>query len=384
MVVSNTYSVVNGFGVIPTGTTFLTKPSDEQVMRDLRRIMIPNTVTEIAFDSFYYSRNLEEIIVEDGNPVYDSRGGCNAIIETESNTLLYGCKNTTIPDTIEVIEKWAFWGTDIEEIYIPSSVTGIECGAFCNCRRLKEVVFSEGLQWIGAWAFQGCPFTEIKLPESLEEFSNEVFILCENLEKLHIPKNVEIIDSYLISGCNNLKEITVDPDNKVFDSRGGCNAVIETKTNTLIAACSNSFIPDGVKSIRRGAFAGLDGLKWLIIPKSVNRIQDCGFHGNENLESLAFMGPVKTLAKTAFKGCASIKMLLLSDSTNDIFKAFEDCLLSEIIIPKGSAEHFKANVVPAALQGLIKEDDINLALLGMVYCHLPLEPDVDRTLICKD
>ena len=363
--VSNTYSVVNGVGIIPEGTTFLTKPSDEQTMRDLRRIIIPNTVTEIAFDSFYYSRNIEELIVEEGNPVYDSRGGCNAIIETETSTLLFGCKNTMIPTTVVIIEKWAFWGTDIEKIYIPSSVTGIECGAFCNCRRLKEVVISEGLQWIGAWAFQGCPFTEIKLPESLEEFSNEVFIGCEHLEKFHIPKNVQIIDGYLFSGCNNLKEITVDPDNKLFDSRINCNAIIETKTNTLIAACSKSFIPDGVKFIRRGAFAGLDGLKYIIIPKSVGRIQDCGFHGNENLESIAFMGPIKRLEKTSFEGCVSVKKLLLTEGVNDIFKAFSECKLNEIIIPNGQIEHFKANIVPVSLHESIKEDDINRALIRM-------------------
>ena len=93
MAVSNTYSVVNGVGIIPKGTTFLIKPTDEQTMRDLRCIKIPSTVTEIAFDAFYYSRNIEELVVDEGNPVYDSREGCNAIIDTESNTLKFGCKN---------------------------------------------------------------------------------------------------------------------------------------------------------------------------------------------------------------------------------------------------------------------------------------------------
>ena len=43
----------------------------------------------------------EKIVVEEGNPKYDSREGCNAIIETATNKLICGCKSTVIPASVK-------------------------------------------------------------------------------------------------------------------------------------------------------------------------------------------------------------------------------------------------------------------------------------------
>lgn len=254
MTISNQYTVVNGVGIIPEGTTKLIKPSDENTMHSLRSIKIPRTVNDINCDALWFCPNIEDIVVEEGNPVYDSRQGCNAIIHTESNTLAHGSKNSFIPDTIEVIGKWAFAKTGIESIHIPSSVYEIDCGAFSHCHKLANVTISEGLEWIHAWAFQNCPFKEIKLPESLEELSNEVFVGCSFLERLHIPKNVEAIDEYLTLGCTNLREITVDPKNKHYDSRERCNAIIVSNSNELIVGCISTVIPKTVRVVKEWAF----------------------------------------------------------------------------------------------------------------------------------
>ena len=46
--------------------------------------------------------------MESGNSVYDSRENCNAIIETATNTLISGCKNTIIPNSVTSIGDEAF------------------------------------------------------------------------------------------------------------------------------------------------------------------------------------------------------------------------------------------------------------------------------------
>ena len=53
---------------------------------------------------------MTSIVVENGNPKYDSRNSCNAIIETESNTLIAGCKSTIIPNYVTTIGNYAFLG----------------------------------------------------------------------------------------------------------------------------------------------------------------------------------------------------------------------------------------------------------------------------------
>ncbi|MBO7271987.1 MAG: leucine-rich repeat domain-containing protein, partial [Bacteroidaceae bacterium] len=63
----------------------------------LTHIELPKVVTSIGSAAFYNCSGFTSIFVESGNPVYDSRNNCNAIIETATNTLFLGCKTTIIP-----------------------------------------------------------------------------------------------------------------------------------------------------------------------------------------------------------------------------------------------------------------------------------------------
>ena len=90
----------------------------------LTSITIPNSVTEIGEMAFYGWSGLTSIIVANGNSKYDSRDNCNAIIETETNSLIVGCKNTTIPNSVTEMGKGAFADcTGLTSISIPNSVT---------------------------------------------------------------------------------------------------------------------------------------------------------------------------------------------------------------------------------------------------------------------
>ena len=72
----------------------------------LKGVIIPASVTEIKENAFCRCTSLESIVVAEGNTVYDSRESCNAIIETKTNTLIYGCKSTIIPESVAEIGKW--------------------------------------------------------------------------------------------------------------------------------------------------------------------------------------------------------------------------------------------------------------------------------------
>ncbi len=106
----------------------------------LNSIRIPNSITSIGNNAFSDCNGLTSIKVEDGNNIYDSRDNCNAIIITETNTLITGCQNTIIPNSVTAIGLEAFRGcSGLTSITIPASVTYVGDNAFKGCTSLKNV-----------------------------------------------------------------------------------------------------------------------------------------------------------------------------------------------------------------------------------------------------
>ena len=92
-----------------------------------------------------------KITVAEGNPYYDSRDNCNAVIETASNTLVLACKKTVIPKTVKVING-PFLNCD-SNIVIPEGVEKIAEEAFYFQGNLEKVTLPSSLTGIGKDAF---------------------------------------------------------------------------------------------------------------------------------------------------------------------------------------------------------------------------------------
>ena len=142
--------------IIPNGVTKIEK-SVFYNCKDITSITIPNSVTSIgerafkgcsdlAFinigtgltsienEAFDNCESLSVINIDIGNTKYDSRDNCNGIIETSSNKLIFGCKKTTIPNSVTSIGASAFYCfSSLTSITIPNSVTNIENWAFGGC-----------------------------------------------------------------------------------------------------------------------------------------------------------------------------------------------------------------------------------------------------------
>ena len=124
----------------------------------LTSITIPNSVTSLGEHCFNDCSGLESIVVESGNTVYDSRENCNAIIETATNTMLSGCKNTTIPHSVTSLVEYCFDGcSGLTSITLPNSVTSLRYECFGGCSGLTEVhVNRETPPATGGEIFGGC------------------------------------------------------------------------------------------------------------------------------------------------------------------------------------------------------------------------------------
>jgi len=146
----------------------------------LTSIVIPNSVTSIVDNPFEGCNYLSSIVVLSDNSKYDSRNNCNAIIETETNKLIVGCKNTVIPNSITSIGPGAFGEVrELTQITIPNTVTSIGEGAFYSCG-LTSVTLPN-IPSIEAWAFYGCPLTSVTIPNSVTSIGESAFQDCYSL-----------------------------------------------------------------------------------------------------------------------------------------------------------------------------------------------------------
>ena len=177
----------------------------------LTSFFVPNSVTEIGNYPLQGCIGLESVIVENGNPYYDSRDNCNAIIETRTNKLLSGSKNTIIPGSVTSINERGFCRiSNISGINIPNSVTSIGSRAFAECTGLDSIAIPASVTSIGSQAFYECTgLTKVKLPNTITEISFGAFEKCKNLESITIPNSVTSIGGYAFETCLKLPGVEI-------------------------------------------------------------------------------------------------------------------------------------------------------------------------------
>lgn len=179
-------------------------------MSNLHQLVIPAKVSSIGEYAFRHMGTLDSISVNPANTHYDSRGNCNALIETASNNLLLGNYKTRIPADIQGIDACAFRNVrNLTTAIIPEGVSFIGKEAFNGCKDLKNLSLPRKLGAINDYTFQDCDsLYTLSLPDSLWYIGLRAFSNCTHLQDITLPESIELIDQYAFSGCNRLRNIT--------------------------------------------------------------------------------------------------------------------------------------------------------------------------------
>lgn len=206
------FKVIDGVLYSSDGKKLLSYPAAKAG----RSYTIPKEVEVVYKGAFLGCRNLEEILVEEGNQRYESIDG--VLIDKEdkffsARTLIaYPCGKTQkeykIPDNIEVVGEYAFSCPALEKVICGSNVAELY-GSFWNCEQLKSIEGMDQIKYINDSLFKECNQVE-KISGGIGTISiylsNNGAVRELEIEGLSEMQNLQTLSLYGIK-LNNVEDI---------------------------------------------------------------------------------------------------------------------------------------------------------------------------------
>lgn len=153
---------------------------------NLFSVSLPASLTQLGTSVFAGCEDLKTISIDKGNSNFVCEDG---VLYNDDKTVIYqvlaGREKSAyvMPNTVEEIKKYAFWG----------------------CGNLQEVGLSSHLTQIGDYAFSNASgLQSLTLPYSVRSIGTKAFEDCRNLTDVTIPVSVTKIDSTAFDGCYKL------------------------------------------------------------------------------------------------------------------------------------------------------------------------------------
>ena len=328
----------------------------------LESISFPSTVTDIDFEvglchSPYTEGKLKSVTVAEGNPAYDSRNNCNAVIRKSDNALVLGCMGTTeVPEGVTSIINDAFSNAMPSSIVIPNSVTYVYQipSDVIYCRSDSYVYTAHKDEW-SKYPY----YTKFILLDSNtkpnnnqnnnnnndnsnKNNNNKNNNTTTNSNKNNNPNNnsqsntvkkgttIRVKDNkYKVTGKNTVtftglknskvKKVTVPNTvkykGKTYKVTAVAGKALKGKNVTRVK------IGDNVKTIGTSAMENCKKLTSVTLGKNVNKIGKYAFKSDKKLKTVTIKSKkLKSVGKNAFKGIHSNAKMKVPSNKKSAYK----------------------------------------------------------------
>ena len=226
-------------------------------------------------------------------------------------------KSIFIPASICKIENYAFWFTldsILKEIHVAKD------NKFYDSRENCNAVIETATNTLVV----ACDNTII--PDSVERISEGAFCAVA-IKSLYIGPNIMHID-YNFAEIFGLESIIVSEQNKLYDSRENCNAIIETASNTLLKGCKTTKIPTSVKRLGISSFSTTKEMESFCIPDNIELIEEYAFCNCTSLKEINIPPSIKSIGQFTFFNTTLTSVSL----KNRNIKVHKDAFESKVFI----------------------------------------------------
>ena len=317
-------------------------------LSELEEIVIPKTVVSMPIwrDLTY--------VVDENNAVYSSEGGA---LFNKDKTAILACPvdqsdgQYTVPESVQVIEEYAFKrckfnevvlgqnvteikeyafdSSDITRLNLPPSCKTIGEKAFFSCKKLEYLNLGQ-VEEIGEGAFQSTGLKEVVIPKSVKSLKS-AFFDCRELSRVEIENGVAKIDAYAFNSCIRLSQVILPESVTEIGERAFSNTALTLENGALYVGdflvfhkgegefvikesvkaivegafedslVSRIVLPEGIKVLNRDVFSGAEKLEAVVLPESLERIEAYAFNRCPLLKGVNIGKNVSFIDNTAFE-----------------------------------------------------------------------------------
>lgn len=301
--------------IIPEGVTTIPKEFAKNAT-SLKKVVLPSTITTIKEAAFRSIGNIENLVIPEGCTTIESyafkeSGVVNVVIPSTvtsiGQTVFEGCASMkSLHCKASKIPASTFSSCTALETIILENTVEIGEKAFRYAGIKDTIDIPEGCTTIGQYAFNGSSVKRVTLPSTLESLGGCVFSECHSLTDVY--SNSPIIGTQMFYRCENVTNVVLN--NVVTIGKQAFNNdqdALASRTTKIVGLV----LPEGLTSIGDHAFTRCD-ITEIVLPSTLTTVGSSVFSGCTSLEKVVVLGPCT--GASMFQYCSALDTLVLTEN----------------------------------------------------------------------